>query len=119
MRKRTVNHLADTIFWYLVYLLPLFCYLLMYIHRAGTTVPPFSDFMSNNFGMLPLTDIVSDCLFQLFGADGILPLAGANLGIPLFSWYVSMVIIHLAVDFLLFIPRLAHSFMDKFTKGDC
>lgn len=116
MRKRTISHLSDTIFWYIIYLLPVFAYLLA-VYRDGSAAVSFSAFF-DKFGIPFLSDVVNSALTSIFGADGILPLYGATVVIPVFSWYISTMIIHLAVDFLLFIPRLAHKFMNKFTCED-
>lgn len=117
MRKRTINHLSDTIFWYLIYLLPVITYCVMLASRRGGDVVSISAWF-DTLGIPVLSDLVSTTLAQIFGADGILPLYGSAVGIPIFSWYVSMMIIHLAVDVLLFIPRLAHKWIDNFCKGE-
>ena len=40
MRKRTISHLSDTIFWYIIYLLPVFAYLLA-VYRDGSAAVSF------------------------------------------------------------------------------
>lgn len=117
MRKRTINHLSDTIFWYVIYMLPIVAYLILIASRHGAEVPSLSAYF-DQFGIPFVSDIVGSALTNIFGADGILPLYGASVGIPIFSWYVSMTIIHLAVDVLLFIPRLAHKWLNAFCKED-
>lgn len=116
MRKRTIDHLADSLFWYIIYLLPVVCYICLIVSRRGEVVPNIGAYFTDSWSLGGLTDLVSNALESLFGESGILPLAGASIGIPVFSWYVGMMIIHLAVDFLLFIPRLCHKWMDKFCK---
>lgn len=116
MRKRLINHVSDTIFWYLIYLLPVVAYCLV-LYRNGVDAPKFLAFFED-FSVPVVGDIIIKALNDLFAANGILPLTGASAGIPIFSWYISMMIIHLAVDFLLFIPRLAHKYMNKFCQGD-
>lgn len=115
MRKRNIDHLSDTIFWYIIYMLPVLSYLILIASRHGAEVPSLSQYFTD-FGIPFVSDLIGNALVNIFGADGILPLYGASVGIPIFSWYVSMLIIHLAVDVLLFIPRMAHKWMDDFFK---
>lgn len=116
MRQRAIKKVSDTVFWYVIYLLPVICYILAYF-RQGLSAGSLATFFET-MGIPVLSDVVTETLTKIFGAEGILPLYGASVGIPIFSWYVSMMIIHLAVDFLLFIPRLAHKWMDKFCQDD-
>lgn len=120
MRKRTINNVADTIFWYLIYMLPVVGYLLYLIAEpsSGTTLVSFSSFF-NNVGIgFPSDNIVVNTLKEIFGAGGVLPLFATDTPFIIFGWFVCTYITHLAVDFLLFIPRLAHKWMNKFTRQE-
>ena len=120
MRKRTVNHLADTIFWYLLYFLPVLGYILYLIAEpnTGTNLVSISDFF-NNVGLGFVTDnVVINTLKSIFGTNGILPLFSTDAPFEIFGWFICTYIGHLAVDFILFIPRLCHKFMEKFTQGN-
>lgn len=120
MRKKTVNHLADTIFWYLLYFLPVLGYLLYLIAEPsnGTTLVSISDFF-NSIDIGFVTDnIVINTLKGLFGAEGALPLFATNAPFNIFGWFICTYIGHLTVDFILFIPRLCHKYMEKFTQGE-
>lgn len=117
MRKKTVNHLADTIFWYLLYFLPVITYLLYMLTSPGTggNIVNFSDFFSSiGLGIVD-SNIIVTSLTDIFGINGILPLFNTSVPFIIFGWFIGMNIIHLAVDFLLFLPRLCHKWMDKFT----
>lgn len=120
MRKRTCKNIADIVFWYALYFLPVLCYLLYMLAEpaAGTNIVDFGVFM-NSIGLGVLTDnVVYTALSDIFGANGILPFfANANL-IAFFSYFISVVIVHLFVDFLLFIPRLAHKWLGNFTNSE-
>ena len=121
MRKRTMSNLADHVFWLLVALLPLVLYVVQFFAYELTTVTtftPFDTFMTT-FGV-STSSVIYTSLVGLFGAEGTLPLFnGINSAPILFlSYFVAVEIIHLAVDFLLFIPRLCHKYMEKFTQGD-
>lgn len=117
MRKKTVKCVADTIFWYGLYFLPVLGYLLFLLAEpsTGTSVMSFSawidsaDFFSGGvvYDVLDSIFATGDYGFQL--PDGI---------IVFFSWFVSVYLMHLAIDFLLFIPRIAHKWLNCFTRGE-
>lgn len=122
MRKRTIANLVDSAFWFLVSILPLALYLITCLsyklQSATDSLTAFLPFMKS----LGLVDsgLIYSSLSDLFGSSGILPLFSAdNNAILLFlSYFVSVQIVHLAVDFLLFIPRLAHKYMNTFTQNE-
>lgn len=123
MRKRTIKTVADTIFWYALYFLPVLAYLLFMVSsKDGTT--DWMDFIYldsflSRFGEMDLTNPVGDALYYMFdGADGLIPIFHDMSIYFIFTWYVFVYLIHLMVDFILFIPRLAHNWMNKFTRGD-
>ena len=120
MRKRTINTFADTVFWYLIYFLPVLVYLLYLIAEpaSGTSLISFSSCF-DTIGLGFVSDnIVVSSLKDIFGTGGLLPLFSSDTPFIIFGWFVCTYITHLAVDFLLFIPRLAHKWMNKFTQGD-
>ena len=119
MRKRTMSAIADHLYWLLVALLPLVCYLIQFLSYELTSItdslPTFLSFMQS-FG-ISTDSIIYPVLDDLFGANGILPMfsAGSNAVLLYLSYFVMVQIIHLAVDFLVFIPRLSHKWMEKLT----
>ena len=117
MRKRTIKHLFDTIFWFMVYIIPLIIYF-AYLRSPLGPVTFFGMFTSPDFGiMLSNNNPLIVGLFTLFGDNGILPLF-ADPGIFAFcGYFISCWIIHLAVDVLLFIVRWSHSMLDGFLGG--
>ena len=122
MRKRTIANLVDSFFWLLVAILPIVLYLITCFSYKLTNVTEsvvaFLPFMKS----LGLVDsgLIYKSLFDLFGTGGILPLFSAenNAILVFLSYFVSVEIVHLAVDFLLFIPRLAHKYMNSFTQNE-
>lgn len=120
MRKRTVNHLADTIFWYFLYFLPVIAYLLFTFVEPGTAtaivdIPTFFNQMGVGF----VTDnLIFTSIDGLFGQNGILPFWTTQTPTLIFTWFITVYIAHLVVDFLLFIPRLAHKWLKAFTQGE-
>lgn len=120
MRKRTVANLADTIFWYLVYMLPVIGYLLYLIAEpaSGTSLVSFSSFF-DTIGIGFVSDnLIITTLKGIFGTGGIFPLFSTDTPFIIFGWFICSFILHLAVDFILFIPRLCHKWFDKFYQGD-
>lgn len=121
MRKRTLLNLADQIFWLLVALMPLLLYAFQFLAYELTSVseqlPSFYVFMQNfGIGDFAITYTVLD---DLFGVNGILPLLEADSVVLLFlSYFATVQIVHLAVDFILFIPRLSHKWLEKLTCNE-
>lgn len=116
MRKKTIKTLADTIFWYALYFLPIICFMLVY-YRTGTNVT-MSEFLANGGFSLAVDNIVVDTMKAIFGENGILPLFASDGIILALSWFVCVYILHLLVDFILFIPRLLHKFLKKGYQDD-
>lgn len=113
MRKKTIKYGLDELMWYIVYLLPLIAYGVYSIHHDPGS---FGSFMST-FGIL-VNNPVAVALQDLFGTEGILPLFDNSGFLLYFAYFVQTFIIHLAVDFLLFIPRYAHKWLAVLTCND-
>lgn len=144
MRKRTIKYTADTIFWYVIYFLPIILLLISFIQ--GIRNEAFAQaFIDSETGQFSFSFLIQNMLtgsktfFSTFiYANSVNPIyttlvslfASRDTGLRLlsdtngasligfFTYYVSVYIIHLAVDFLLFIPKLCHKWMNAFTRGD-
>lgn len=129
MRKRSVNHVADTIFWYAVYMFPI----IITIFQVGalwTVGGQFGEDYGNlleflfgglNFNLVALgcqDGIVFNTLRSIFGVDGIIELFYADTLFMFAQWFVGSLLVHLCVDFILFIPRIAHKWLDDFAKKE-
>lgn len=116
MRKKTIEFIFDNVMWYFLYLLPVFI-LLFFIVRSGELIT-----FSALFDSLGLTffndNLILTTLTNMFGAGGILPFFQTNDILIYMSYFICVLIIHLFVDFLVFIPRLAHKWLNKFYGGD-
>ena len=67
-------------------------------------------FLDNNFIYTTITDT--------FGVNGVFNL-GLDNGLYLYmSWFIGVYLLHLFVDFILFIPRLSHKWLKSFTERD-
>lgn len=122
MRKRTIKNIADQLFWLIVALMPLVVFLVQHLAyeltSAADSLPTFLEFMQG-FG-ISTDSIVYSVLADLFGFDGIMPFftQDNNTVLLFMSYFVTVQIVHLAVDFILFIPRLCHKWMETFTSTE-
>ena len=118
MRKRSIKLLNESIMWdWIIYLLPLLLLLILTIRDPSNTsaFQLFNDTM-NEFNQ---TDIYLG-LDAIFGENGYLPCIGSNTSFILlyFAYFIYMNLIHIAVDVLVFLPRLFHQWIDSFCRGD-
>ena len=115
MRSRTLKLFFDQFMWYLLYMLPLFA-MLFIMFRTGQIVDISTVFSS--LGLSVFNDnVILTTLTDIFGLNGVFPLFSSNGILVYCSYFVCVFLIHLAVDFLLFIPRLFENLCDKFTKN--
>ena len=116
MRKKTINNLFDTFFWYALYFLPVLLFVL-YIF-SGVLSPEvslsFTGFLDSVGFSIATDNVIYNNLIALFGPDGIMPLFADNSAFIIFAWFVGTFLIHLAVDFLLFIPRYCHKLLNDY-----
>lgn len=120
MRKKTVTHSVKTIFWWILYCLPLITYLfaLWGTARNGTNLANFDSIVFNYYDVAD--GVIAFPLCEIFGSGGIIPLFNNSCIFIFMEWFIGTYLLHLAVDFILFIPRLCHKFMNKFTRSeDC
>lgn len=124
MRKSVVTHSSDCIFWHLILLFPLIGYVvyLMPFNDSAVTPIPLIDFMSSiGFGNPLLVDgnPIYKALLTLFGDSqgSFFGLFATNDVLWYFSYIGSIHLVHLAVDFILFIPKLCTKWIDKYTES--
>lgn len=114
MKKCSIIDVLDNVFWYIIYILPILAYLIS-ICGHGDSSLTIIDYFNQFFPLA--TNVISSSLVQIFGSNGILPLfEDGGYIIDFLTYFISCMIIHLAVDFLLFIPRLAHKWLDGFVS---
>lgn len=116
MRKRTIICFFDTIFWYLVYMLPLIVWLVLLCRNAFD--PNITmQYVFDTMGLGIVNDnVILTSLIGIFGVGGVFPLFANNAILVYGTWFIATMILHLAVDFLLFIPRLCHKWMGELTN---
>ena len=125
MRKRNCDKLFDNIFWYTLYFLPVIFIFGIYfsVYRDTGTLPAPIDILntlvasgSGDFGMDMFSTILTEFAIEYFYVH--------NTNIPIvcalacMGHFIVVYIFHLFVDFLLFIPRLCHKWMNTLTQGD-
>lgn len=125
MRKQNIGFLFDKIFWYTLYMLPLFIYIIFTIQ--GLTAPHID--LSTEYNSLMfyrLGDCVSmvadDVIFnpiytiliRLFGvqSSSVIPFGSYDVVLYL-VYFVSLICLHLFIDVVLFIPRWCHKMLRK------
>ena len=127
MRKKTISSIAEHILWTLILLLPILYWIFTpfgYSIGGGTALTGlsgstinmvgFSDIMGS-FG-LTTDNIIYNSLSDLFGVNGVLTFFNVNSSLLLyFSYFIIVEVLHLVIDCVVFIPRLAHKWLNKCT----
>lgn len=111
MRKKSINNFFESLLWYLIYLLPLICFVIL-LFKSGKPLTLSDCMVSCNLGVLTDNVIVTS-ISSIFGADGVMPLfASADL-LLYFSYIICVWLCRLVVDVLLWIVRYSHKLMDN------
>lgn len=116
MRRKNIEKIADTIFWYAVYGLPIFAYII-YVSNPSTTDYAFATFLSTFGASITQNNVVYVALADVFGANGVMPVFANETILQVLAYFANCVIVHLLVDFVLFIPRIAHKWLQETTTG--
>lgn len=116
MRKRNISFLFDHVMWYLLYLLPVFMLVVLTcVLRQAVSFESVFELVGLN---IATNSVVYTTLVSICGSVGVLPLFGSLDILIYLTYFVNVFIVHLLVDFVLFIPRLAHKWMSKFGGDD-
>ena len=94
----------DAFLWAFMWVLPIFAYFVAW-YRIGSA-PQLLTFISEQYSFPFIADLINDVWSTAFGAE--LQLAGYIF------YLVCIEVIHCLFDAIVFIPRLAHTFIDKF-----
>lgn len=118
--KKKVIKIADTVFWYLLYFFPVVAYLFFIFAEpsSGTHLVSLTDFFASLGIDFFVDNIILTALNQMFGPAGILPFFGDIAPLYFVAWYGCMLLVHLMVDFLIFIPKLCHKWLCTFTRSE-
>lgn len=126
--KKTGNtrfsHKLDKIFWFVISFLPVLSwlfYLYGYIHLntdPGTSVIRFSNWLQSNFLIIDFnSNPFYSVLSRIFSSGGVFPLFDTN-ALSLFTWLLTIEVVHICFDVIVFIPRLAHKWISKAVQND-
>lgn len=75
---------------------------------------PSLDFVMQKIGIcINDTNVIYKGLADIFGSNGVIPLIYNNSILYYVSWLFMVELLHIFVDFLLFIPRWLHKFLEK------
>ena len=107
MREKTQKRLFDNFFWHFIYLLPLLIWLVVSFQSGQITT------LSGAFTSMGLEVFVDNpiytSLMEVFATTGILPLFNSPDIVMYFTYFTSVFLMHLFVDFILFIPLHSNS----------
>lgn len=110
MSKKKINYLYDILYYALFSLIPIIAYIVHQHHFADATLMSFFQ----EFGILN-TNVIFTALVDMFGTNGYLPLLDStSVVFYMFTYMAIVVIVHLVIDFIIFIPRLAHKYLNYF-----
>lgn len=116
MTKKKFSHIFDKVFWGIIALLPIIVYII-YVVKNGTIYLFDSVFADFGFGIDISNSIVYTTLTDIFGvvADSTANISAfTSNGLILYvSYMVYVELVHLLIDCLLYIPRIAQKFIDK------
>lgn len=120
--KNRFGYKLDKFFWFFIQIFPLVCFTVYCI--AGTrgsevVVPTFNSFLIKLGFDYQQGNIFYSVLAQLFGSNGVFPLFVDSGGVILYLTYVlTMEVLHVCFDVIVFIPRLAHKWISKAVQDD-
>lgn len=113
MSKRTFHYIKE-LAWLLLALLPLFVYLAI-ARASGQSLENFMTVMSEKLNFINTENVIYTSIKSVFGDGGTLPIM--NDGLIMYATYFCIIeLVHLIVDVLLFIPRLAQSWIEGFER---
>ena len=130
MKKKTCLILIDRIFWAIILLLPILYWLFTPIGYSIGGGTALSGLSGNSINMVGFSDVLGNfgistssfiygVLNDTFGENGVVPFFSSNSALILyFTYFISIEILHLLVDFLVFIPRLSHKWLNYLTRAD-
>ena len=93
----------DHFLWAFMWMLPFLAFFVSW-YRIGAA-PPLLTFVDQEFAFPFIRDILNSVWSTAFGAE--LPLAGY------ISYLVCVEVVHCLFDAIVFIPRIAHTFVDR------
>lgn len=126
--KKTGNtrfsYKLDKIFWFVISFLPLFSWLVYLFSFSSYTASPltFYAWLEQNFGFLGQISqsTIYSTLYQIFSITSVtslFPALSTSL-LAYFTYLITVEIVHVLYDVMVFIPRLAHKWISKAVQDD-
>lgn len=125
--KKTTSRFAfklDKIFWFVIAFFPLFSWLIYLFSFSDYTASPltFYAWIEQNFGFMGQVhnSAIYSTLYQIFSitsVDSLFPVLSTSL-LAFFTYLVTVEIVHVVYDVIVFIPRLAHKWISKAVQDD-
>lgn len=125
--KKTTSRFAfklDKFFWFVISFFPLFSWLIYLFSFSSYTASPltFLAWIEQNFGFMGKVQqsAIYSTLYQLFtitSVESLFPSLSTSL-MAFFTYLVTVEIVHVVYDIIVFIPRLAHKWISKAVQND-
>lgn len=114
----------DKIFWFVISFFPLFSWLIYLFSFSGYATPPltFYAWLDQNFGFMGQiqNSAIYSTFYQIFSitsVSSLFPTLSTSL-MAFFTYLITVEIVHVIYDVIVFIPRLAHKWISKAVQDD-
>lgn len=118
------SYKLDKIFWFIISFFPLFSWLLYLFSFSSYTASPltFYAWLEQNFAFMGQisNSIIYSTLYQIFSITSVtslFPVLSTSL-MAFFTYLITVEIVHVLYDVMVFIPRLAHKWISKAVQDD-
>lgn len=118
------SYKLDKIFWFVISFFPLFSWLIYLFSFSDYAKSPltFYAWLEQNFGFLGQisNSVIYSTFYQIFSitsVNSLFPALSTSL-LAFFSYLVTVEIVHVLYDIIVFIPRLAHEWISKAVQND-
>lgn len=114
MTKKKIHYIYDLLYYAIFMLIPVLGYLIHLHHFDNVTLISFFSEM----GVLD-TNVIFTALVEMFGTNGYLPLIESTSTLFYVFTYMAIVsLLHLVIDMIMFIPKLAHKYLTNFAEKE-
>lgn len=125
--KKTTSRFAfklDKFFWFVISFFPLFSWLIYLFSSSSCTTSPltFYAWLDQYFGFMGQIQksVIYSTFYQIFSITSVtslFPALSTSL-MAFFTYLVTIEIVHVVYDIIIFIPRLAHKWISKAVQDD-
>lgn len=125
--KKTTSRFTfklDKIFWFIISFFPLFSWLIYLFSFSGYANSPltFYAWLEQNFAFMGQVSesVIYSTLYQIFSITSVtslFPILSTSL-MAFFTYLITVEIVHVIYDVIVFIPRLAHKWISKAVQND-